>query len=112
MGDRGGSGVDRFVGYAEPLAIALGFAGIPGTGLLGEHMLVCLVPAGTLIAVIGFLIATNRDGLADRLRERHPGALRLGFANPAADVSIGGALLTFIGLGWLALGIAGVIWVL
>jgi hypothetical protein len=102
MGDRAGSGVHRFVGYAEPVGILLGAIGI----VAGGDLLVCLIPSGALIATVGVLIARNHDGLRDRLRERHPGVWNFGFAKPAANVTFGAALLTFIGLCWLALGVA------
>jgi hypothetical protein len=102
MGDRAGSGVHRFVGYAEPVALLLGAVGI----VAGGDLLVCLIPSGALIATIGVLIARNHDGLADALRSRHPRAWNFGFARPAANVTFGAALLTFVGLCWLALGVA------
>ncbi len=101
MGDRHGTGVERFVAYAEPVALVLGAVGI----IAGGELLVALIPSGVLITTIGLLIVRNHGGLADSMRARHRG-WNFGFAGPAASTRFGGALLTFVGVCWTALGLA------
>jgi len=95
--------VDRFSRYGFFTAWLLGMFGLVG------NLPFLLVPAGSLIAVNGWMLFTNFKGVRDRMRRREERSFSYRVTEQRQATKFGGVLMMVIGTGWFAAGIASAI---
>jgi hypothetical protein len=91
--------IDKAARYGFFVAWLLGMVGIVG------GILVLIAPAGLILMSVGLLLLANHEGFRDRMRVREESSLSYRLTESRSATKFGGALMTIIGLGWLAMGL-------
>jgi hypothetical protein len=95
------SGADAFARFGFYLAWAIGLVAIVG------EILELLLPAGALIVVAGVIMTLNTSGARDQFAERaRRGVAHRKFGSAVIIGPMFGVLMTVVGLGWFAGGVA------